>query len=176
MRTKIVIVSVIILAITLGCNSNRGRKLVRQNEIIKIIFATGFCSAGECPSQAIEIDRSLSVKYYGIGNTNKVGFYTGKVSETFWDLLNIKIEESQFKTIDSISYNHPDNMPTEVFIYYGNNEVKHIYGFLSGLPHDLNIAYSWLISSIQKMDLNQTKDSIYFLTKVQKPIPPLPIR
>ena len=58
----------------LSCRSKTKELQIRNNEIKKISFATGGCY-GHCPLLAIEIDSSLSFKFYGGEYTDKKGFY-----------------------------------------------------------------------------------------------------
>lgn len=161
------ILIVFTLSLFISCNEN---KSFRKNEIHKIIFATGGCF-GECPIQAIEIDSNFNVKYHGVEYTNRIGFYTGKTTRSFWDTLNIKFENISYKQLDSSYFGSVDDLSTEIYIYYDNN-IKYICGQSSSLPDTVMSTYNWIINSIDKIDLIKSKDSLTFPTFVEKPLPP----
>lgn len=165
------ILTILILTLLIGCDSkNRGR----DNEIKRIVFATGGCY-GTCPIQAIDIDSTLAFKYYGIEYTDKKGFYTGVVTSGFWDTLNIKLESVNYKQLDTIYDRSADDLSTEIYIYY-NDKVKHIYGQSASLPDSFMSVYDWLLKSMTTFKLMQTLDSLTFQTSIQKPLPPSPIQ
>jgi hypothetical protein len=120
----------------------------RQNEIHKIVFAAGGCY-DYCPIQVIDIDSSLLVKYHGVKHTNKLGFYRGKVSNVFWDSLKTKLTRIDYQQLDSTYEYKVDDLSTEIYIYYGNNQVKHVYGDESLLPSNVRTVYSWIFQSIK---------------------------
>jgi hypothetical protein len=62
-------VIIIILTLLFGCSNSH----TRENEIKRIVFATGGCY-GQCPVQVIDIDNALTVKYHGIKYTERMGF------------------------------------------------------------------------------------------------------
>lgn len=163
-QTVLILTSLIILS---DCQHSAKQK--RQNEINKIVFATGGCY-GHCPIQVIETDSSLSVRYHGVKYTDKTGFYIGKVSSEFWDTLNIKFENVHYKQLDTFYMHSVDDLSTEIFIFY-NNKVKHIYGQSASLPDSLMKVYNWLIKSIKQLNLSQSNDSLRFETIIEKPLP-----
>ena len=164
------ILTILILTLFIGCDSkNNGR----NNEIKRIVFATGGCY-GTCPIQAIDIDSTLTFKYHGIEYTDNKGFYIGVVTSGFWDTLNIKLESVDYKQLDTMYDRSVDDLSTEIFIYY-NDKVKHIYGQSASLPDSVMRVYDWLLKSMRTFELKQTQDSLTFQTRIQKPLPPPPI-
>src|ERR1700735_5570583 len=81
-----------------SCTSKNVRD--RNNEISKISFASGGCY-GKCPFMAIEVDSSLSYKYYGGLYSDKPGYYTAKISTELWDSINIQFEKVDYKHLDT---------------------------------------------------------------------------
>ena len=155
-----------ILTLFFSCDNNKTRK---QNEIQRVVFATGGCF-GNCPVQVIDIDSSLIVKYHGIKYTDNTGYFIGNITAEFWDSLNIKLEKANYKQLDS-SYEHSvDDLSTEIYIYY-NNKVKHIHGQSSSLPDSVMKVYQWLITEIKQFKMKQTEDSLNFPTIMEKPMP-----
>lgn len=172
MTTHKLIVTLTILILFFGCDNKVHR---RQNQIKRIVFATGGCP-GTCPVQVIDIDSALTVKYHGIQYADTTGFYVGQVSNAFWDTLNLKFESINYKQLDSIYQHSADDQSTEIYIYYNDNRVKHVYGQELSLPDSVMTVYKWLMTSIKQIKFTQTKDSLIFPTIIQKNVPPLPIK
>jgi hypothetical protein len=145
----------------------------RSHEIKRIVFATGGCY-GNCPIQVIDIDSSLKTKYQGVKNSASNGFYCGTVSAQFWDTLNIKLESINYKNLDTSYGYSEDDLSTEIFVYYNDNKIKHIVGQSSSLPDSVLKVYKWLLTTIDQMKFEKTKDSFIFPTRIEKPIPAMP--
>ena len=79
-----------------GLSSDIRKSEVRENEIHKIVFATGGCF-GICPIQAFSMDSSLTMYYQGFQHSSLKGFYIGKFEEGLWDTLNYKFHISILK-------------------------------------------------------------------------------
>ncbi len=164
---KIFVLKYLILSTLLfSCKSEFEK---RNNEINRIVFATGGCY-GSCPIQVIDIESSLSYKYQGLANSNYIGFYEGNITQGFWDTLNIKLENINYKDLDSIYDHSVDDLSTEVYIYY-NNGVKHIDAQSSSLPEDVFNVYNWFLMSIKNLKMNPTNKEFTFETITEKPIP-----
>lgn len=166
MRKYKIITTVFILALLFSCGNGKHK---RPNEIKRVVFASGGCF-GQCPIQAFEIDSTLIVKYYGVEYTDHIGYFTGNISTGFWDTLNIKLENINYKQLDS-SYEHSvDDLSTEIYIYY-NNKVKHIHGQSASLPDSVMMVYEWLMTEIKQIKMQPSKESFEFPTIVEKPLP-----
>lgn len=150
----------------LGCTEKKASK--RQNEINRLVFATGGCY-GTCPIQVIDIDSSLLVKYHGIQYSNLDGFYNGITTREFWDSLNIKFENINYKQLDSIYVHTVDDLSTELMIYDNNNRIKYIRAQSSSLPDSIKDVYNWILKSITQMSLTKTNDSLSFPTYLNRP-------
>lgn len=170
MTTYKLITILSILTLFISCDNN---KHGRQNEIKRVVFATGGCY-GHCPIQAIEIDSSLKFKYHGVEYTDSIGFFVGNITNDFWDTLNFKFENINYKQLDS-SYEHSvDDLSTEIYIYY-NNKVKHIHGQSASLPDSVMTVYLWLMKEIKLLKMQPINDSLTFPTIVEKPLPMPPM-
>ncbi|WPU98508.1 DUF6438 domain-containing protein [Mucilaginibacter sp. cycad4] len=158
-------------------SSNYGQ---RKNEITKIEIATGGCF-GPCQSTVTSIDSSLEYRYFG-GDTyfslppdgakegKLKGFYSGKISQGFWDTLNIKFENINYKHLDT-SYQHSvDDQGLEIFIHYGN-KVKHIMAQSASLPNTAAEVFYYVINSYKTVKPKLPKDTFLFESQVQRPIP-----
>ena len=156
-----------------SCNSDNTIEK-RKNEITKVCFATGGCY-GTCPFLAIEIDSSLNYRFYGGEYADTTGYFTGKVSQGFWDTLNIKFESINYKQLDT-SYDHSvDDLSTETVLYF-DKQRKHIHGQSESLPDSVMTVLSWVMNSYKTVTLTRTTDSaIPFETRIQNPPPPPPM-
>lgn len=173
MKPLRLIATLSILTLLFGCDNNKDRN--RQNEIKRIVFATGGCF-GACPIQVIDIDSSLIAKYHGVKYTDSTGFYLGNITSGFWDSININFEKINYKHLDSSYEKSVDDLSTEIFIFYNNNNLKHIFAQSSSLPDSVLKTYEWLTGTIKQMKFIRTNDSLTFPTKIEKPlpIPPFP--
>ena len=162
--------TILILTLFIGCDSKNHK---RNNEIKRIVFATGGCY-GACPIQSIDFDSTLTFKYHGVKYTDKIGYHIGVITNGFWDTLNIKLESINYKQLDT-EYNHSaDDLSTEIFIYF-NDKMKHIYGQSRSLPDSVMTVYNWLLKSIPTLDSKPTQDSLTFPTTIQILLPPPPM-
>jgi hypothetical protein len=168
MRAYVYITTLVILAFSVSCNNYKRNS--RQNDIKRIVFATGGCF-GTCPIQAIDMDSSLTIRYHGIRYTDSIGFYTGITSIEFWDSLNIKFEGMNYSKLDSSYEQSVDDLSTEIYIFYNDNKIKHIYGQSASLPDSVMSVYKWLMKSIEQMKFTKVKDSLSFPTIIEKPLP-----
>ncbi|RYE13883.1 MAG: hypothetical protein EOP45_20505 [Sphingobacteriaceae bacterium] len=175
--TTIKLTTTIIILITLfGCSPSK--KSDRQNAINRIVFATGGCF-GTCPIQAIDFDSSLTFKYHGVEYTNNLGFYSGRITNKFWDTLNLKLESIKYRQLDSSYEYSVGDLSTELYIYYNGNKVKHISvqsaslpgGQYAILPDSIMTVYQWLLTSIKQLKVKRTTDSLFFPTQIDKPLP-----
>ena len=159
--------------IFISCNSVTTTQR-RKNEIAKICFATGGCF-GHCPFLAIEIDSSLNYKFYGGEYADKTGYFTGTVSQVFWDTLNMKFEHINYKHLDT-SYEHSiDDLSIETILYFDNN-CKHIRAQSASLPDSIMTVFKWVMNSYKTVALTKTiGNKIAFETIIQNPTPAPPM-
>jgi hypothetical protein len=136
---------------------------------MRISFATGGCM-GHCPYLAIAIDSSLNYYFEGVEYCDSLhtGFFIGKISQDFWDTLNMKFEQIDYMHLDSAYEHSADDLATEIFIYTKDKR-KRIIGQEMSLPENLLKVYGWLFNSYKTMRLSKVID-----TKIQNPVPPPP--
>ncbi len=161
----------LVLTLALFSRCTDSKPIERKNGINRIVFATGGCF-GPCPVQIFDIDSSLSVKYNGIQDSRLEGFHKGKISQEFWDSLNIKFENINYKELDSAYNQSVDGLTTELMIYYRKSnkiKIKYIHGQSSNLPDSVGNVYDWLLERLDTITLTQTKDSLVFPTYLDKP-------
>lgn len=148
--------------------SNKGREKqqtqLRQNKITKLSFATGGC-LGECPFMALEIDSTLDFKFYGGKYSKLQGFYSGKISQSIWDSINIKFEPLQNRNLDN-GIRTLDDMAIQNIIHFGKT-IKNISAQEMELPEDVRNDYHWLMEVYKKGDLTKMTDTIHFETSLQ---------
>ncbi|ANH81046.1 hypothetical protein A8C56_08695 [Niabella ginsenosidivorans] len=154
---RIILLFLLILG---SCNIKKQHSL--PEEINKITIVTGGCY-GECPFLAIAIDKSLNYNYFGGEYTELNGFYTGKVSNEFWDSVSQKLERIQFKQLDSQYINSHDDMNIQVVIQY-NDSIKKIRAQSADLLDSVRKILFWLLDSRTKQKLVPSKDTIRFET------------
>ncbi len=160
------IYTIIILSLTfLSCKKHR------SNEIKKLSFAVAGCY-GKCPVLAIEIDSSLTYKFYGGENTNKKGFYKGLVTKGFWDTLNLKFEQIRFKHLDTLYNYSVDDMPIELYLTIGKDR-KPLFGQDESMPDSVRKVLYWVLNSYKNINLIQV-DTLAFETSIQYGIGPIP--
>ncbi|HEY4322950.1 MAG TPA: DUF6438 domain-containing protein [Mucilaginibacter sp.] len=148
--------------------------ITRRNTITRIEVAKGGCLRG-CPVTAISIDSSLTFGYFGGYKAKLKGNYTGKVTQGFWDSLNMKLEQMNYKHLDTTEYLELDGEQAEVICYWAGHKRRitlSIDGFdttsyKSKFFRDL--AYSY-----DHVKLNKTSSVVKFEVKYQYMTPPLP--
>jgi hypothetical protein len=175
MRNRFISHIEVLYCIALFASCTNKNVKARNNEISKISFASGGCY-GKCPFMAIEVDSSLSYKYYGGQYSDKPGFYAGKISTVLWDSINIKFEKVDFKHLDSSYQLSIDDLATQTVIDYGDKR-KIITAQSASLPKNIDSVLTWIMYSYKKVNLIPSKDSINFYSRLQYPIllpPPIP--
>jgi hypothetical protein len=135
---------------------------LQTNEITKVELARS--GAWSDFGATISVDSSLAYKYFGDYGKVKQGYFIGRVSRRFWDTLNQKLEEINFKTINS-----SDNLSVadvnyfEVIVYFKNQKRRIIR--VNPREKDAVInAFMWLNDSYKNIKLYQFKNAIKFET------------
>ena len=167
---KQILLLILSLSLIVGCSQTKVDN--RKNEITKVIFATDQCY-GHCPVQALEINDSLKFKYHGVMFTDSIGFYTGKIEQAFWDILNTKFERINYKQLDSVYDSSVDDSGIELLIYYNQKDVKKIYARTASLPDSIRDVFSWLVKSTKNLKFQNKVDTLIFPTYLEK-TPPMP--
>jgi hypothetical protein len=161
MRLKISSLFLVVLAT--ACHS-------RNNEIIKVEMVTGYCF-GTCRPTVTIVDSALHYQFYGgevihfkIEPQPKgelVGYYKAKVSRKFWDSLTTKLDDINYKWLDT-TYTHTiDDQSLEIFIWY-NNKVKHIRAQSASLPGNVRETLYWIGNSYKTVKPSATRDTFKF--------------
>lgn len=162
------IAAVPILVALFSCSN---KPTARSNELERIVLATGGCY-GTCPIMAMEVDSSLSYKFYGLEYTDSVGYYAGKVPRLFWDSVNVMFENINYRQLDT-SYQHSvDDLSIEAVLYFDNQQ-KHIHAQSHSLPDSVRQVFYWLMDSYKTLTLAKDSSGGDSL-KLRIPIPPPP--
>lgn len=108
------------------------RRLERQNnsEFMRIGLYSTYCF-GRCPSMYLEIDKNGSILFNGIGHTEKIGYYSGKL-----DLTQIKNLRNWINSVDlsklkkNYAASYTDAQTTTIIIETSNGVFKTlVYGY-----------------------------------------------
>lgn len=143
-----------------------------KGQINRIEIATSGCLRG-CPVVGICIDSSLTLRYYGGHKAKLQGFYTGTVTQGFWDTLNMKLKHINFKNLDTTEYLPLDGEDAEV-IFYWNKQKRHIFKSIDDDPDSISHVVIWIANSYKRVELHKLKDSVSFETTFQFVRPPKP--
>lgn len=162
---KVFIFSLILLLL-FSCR----RAAVRHDEIRKIEFARS--GAWSDLGVSISVDSSLNYKYWGDYQTEKQKYFVGKISQAFWDTLNVNLDRIKFKTVKPrVLYGCADCEYYELIIHWSNG-TAHIFRS-SGEPDDsVTQMCEWLGDNHHIPKLKQVKDSIKFETTTHHVINP----
>lgn len=187
MKTDLSILQKILFAtavsVVAGCSTQEPKP--RVNEIVKVGLATSGCY-GECPFLAIEVDSSLNYKFYGGDYSGKEGFYIGRVTPAFWDILNLLFEQAEHRSFVEPDLHVVDAMVYE-FVIRDSDTLRHF-----GLPdvefpplpgeeltqdevivQRMRRVLRWLMFSYKGISMNQVNDTLDFETTSQYPPPPV---
>lgn len=147
----------------------------RKNGITKIELAY---DGGSMPRKgiALSMDSSLTYQYYGDEGTRKKGFYRGKISQGFWDTVNMRLEQIRYQTLDTTEKPQIPDAPYFELIIYTRNDTKHLFRHWGAATSPVLDELKWLQNSYQLTELQPVNDSIHFETTLQipPPLPPIP--
>jgi len=171
MKNHTPILFIYVAIILFACNKPHNS----NNVINKIEIATGGCLRN-CPVVGLIIDSTLNMQYYGGYKATLQGYYHGTVTPGYWDTLNIKLKQINFKTLDTINGLPLDGESAEAIFYWGANK-RHVF-----VPIDSNTApaagvFTWIMNSYKRTDLQKMGNNAQFETTFQfikPPSPPLP--
>lgn len=146
------------------------RKAHPTNEITKIEFARS--GAWSDWGAAISIDNTLQYKYYGgVGHVRH--YYVGKVTPQFWDTLNRKLSNIDFKKVRPDDDQRVADANYYEMIVYWKNKKRRIVRMGFVITDSLSRIASWIDNSYKKIKLVQVPNAIKFETTFQNP-PPMP--
>jgi hypothetical protein len=152
----------------IGCHN----PLRRKDQINRIEIATGGCLHG-CPVIGLRIDSALKLIYYGGYKAKLQGYYSGFVTQGFWDTLNVKIKQINYKKLDTVNDLGLDGQDAEV-IFYWNKQKRHIFKSIYEDPDSISHVLIWITDSYKHFQLQKSNDTPKFETTYQFMRPPSP--
>ena len=168
------IIVIILMLLLISCNQYK-----RQvNEISRIEFARS--GAWADPGAEISIDNDLSYNYYGQLNTNryrdtdfKLSYYSRKVSASFWDTLNARLERMNFKTIVTANdMSVKDAEYFELIIYWKGKKTRMVEMEDDTSKSDKILNIMERLNNLYKTtELHKVKNAFKFETSLLSPIP-----
>ncbi len=147
---------------------------IRKNEINKIEIATAG-GIRHYPVFGIIIDSTLSYRYYGSYYSKPQGYYEGKVTQAFWDTLNIKLKQINFKEIETSKYFGMDEEVIDA-VFYWDRQRRHVFKPLFDDGNNEEKVFRWILNSYKTIQLSKSIDSAKFAATFQYilPEPPKP--
>ncbi|WP_157543890.1 DUF6438 domain-containing protein [Mucilaginibacter paludis] len=138
-----------------------GEPKVRLNSIREVQLRSGMCM-GECPEIIVSIDSLLNYKFHGGRYALKQGYFTGKVSQGFWDTLNMRFEQIHYQQLRNFYQERSTDGPHwDVIIKYSNN-TKYISASPSGLTDSVESVFNTYLRSYTLTKLARTNHSLNF--------------
>ncbi|MCX6353102.1 MAG: DUF6438 domain-containing protein [Bacteroidetes bacterium] len=117
MKTRNHILKLSILLILLACK--QGSKIPNKSEerILKVTVAfAGYGCEGFCPFEAISVDSSLKLKYWGDQFAFKRGSFCKQVTNQIWDSIKTNFQKFVISGLDSSKITITDSPEMELYI------------------------------------------------------------
>ena len=168
LKNHICTIALFITVIFVSCKTSRKN----NGEINKIEIARGDCLRG-CTVVGLIIDSTLNMQYYGGFKATLRGYYHGKVTPGFWDTLNIKLKQINFKKLDTYNHLPVDGEQAEAIFYWGTNK-RHVFVSIEKNADSAASVFTWIINSYKCVELQKLNNSVKFETTFQYMQPPSP--
>lgn len=169
MHTRLLLLLNIGAALAAGCSRTPPAKK-KDFPLQRIVFASGGC-LGSCPYTATEVDSSGLFHHYGGLNSDTLGYFTGKLSDSLWIDLNQRLEGTGYRRLDTSYPRSVNEMPIEIILYYDNGSRKRIFGSYDSYPDSVQRFLRWMMELPREVRMKKS-DSVHFETKAQFPPPP----
>ncbi len=159
----------VLLFVIFSCGETIKNEQTKLSTIKKVTVAfSGFGCEGNCPFQALSVDKELNASYYGGPNANNYGYYKGQFAKSTWDSIINRFDKFCSKGIDTTVYFKTDHPNVEFYITdsLGKNYFKENTGKMTS--EDLYILY-WFIGLVSKTKTLKSCDSLTFETTLQFP-------
>jgi hypothetical protein len=151
------------------------KKSRAKDEITKIEIAKAG-SLRNSPATVISIDSSLTYNYWGGYNAKLQGYYTGTVTEAYWEALNTQLKNVDFNQLYSADYLPLDGEAAEVICYWGAVK-KHVFvEIFEGATDYKSKDFREIAYSYERVQLHKMKDTAKFAVSIQHIRPPAPPR
>ena len=169
--------ALLLLCVLLSLASCRNalKKPLAKGEITKIEIAKGGCLRN-CPATVISIDSTLTYNYWGGYKAKLQGFYTGTVTEAYWEALNAQLKNVDFNKLYSADYLPVDGEAAEVMCYWGAVK-KHVFvEIFEGASDYKSKDFREIAYSYERVQLHKMRDTVKFAVSIQHIRPPAPPR
>lgn len=161
MKSAVIIISILTL---FACKSEN--KSEKNTKIDRIVLATGGCN-GQCTYQALDINKSLEVNYFGGDFSKFEGDYHSAIKQLTWDTICEKLNQMEIMNCDSDYTRSLDDQSIELILYSGK-KMKRIRGQEFSFPDELRILFYEIIQLTKSMDFKKSKKAHQFPTSCQK--------
>ena len=170
MRATHQILAVVVMLFALACNKG----LSKKTEVQRIVVAKGICY--ECPIQAIDISKSLSMNYMKISaHGGGAFFYKSRIDSLQWIKLVEYISKLNWKAATNCSCN-VNEPAVELVIFYDSINSKSVVGQICCLPDSIMKFTSWVLTIPEHVKLEMTEGPIKIPTTANRLPPVVPIR
>lgn len=133
-----------------------------EKDFDKIIYSSSPCF-GSCQIIDISLDRNGNIFYRGIGYTDKVGFYSGKLDQNKTNFIFKKFEKANINNLKTrYSASHTDDQTITTSFIKNGKIIKSIYDYGREAPNELAWAYVPIgyVASITKLTKITTNEDI----------------
>lgn len=141
-------------------------------EINKIEIGAWGCMHG-CPAVGLIIDSTLNLEYYGGYKAKLQGYYNGKVTQGFWDTLNLKLRQINFKKLDTSFNQLPLDAESAEAVFYWGTKKRHVFILIDDNPDSASSTIRWIINSYKHLSLQKQNKGVKFETTFQYMQPPI---
>ncbi len=125
----------------------------KNNNIKKIEFSTEGIN--------ISIDSNLTYYCYSCGKSKLKGYYKGKVSQLFWDSLNMKIDSVNLNKLHEVDCHNEFDPGVELIVTTYKNR-QHFKSGLTCLPPKTVTTFRWIANSYKSAALTPTTEAVNF--------------
>jgi len=163
-------VSIIGLFLLYACANKQPKNVISRIEIAS--------DGGELPfnGRVFAFDSTLNCSFYGGKYFKKRGFFRGRITSEFWEDVNKKLANADFKDADSTDNISMADAPyLEVSISAGSYK-KRIVRCTCGKKTPLLDTLEWILKNYDQASLMKSNDSVRFETTYQYPLKFPPMR
>lgn len=142
----------------------------KDGHIKSVQLTSGGCF-GPCQRTITYLDSNLVFKFYGDEISFSLpakarkeylyGFYKGNINREFWDSLTTKLENIQFRNLDTVYAHSVDDQSFDLIIHY-DDTVKYVRAHDASLPDKVRKVIYWIAESHKKINLKASKDTAAF--------------
>lgn len=154
---------------SMGCSLKDDRSkntLVESEKLIQISLSTDGRKRDTTGAFAIELNKNLTVNYYGGSESDLAGNYIGEIEVSDWDKLSKLIDEKQIKDTVLSERSFEDNY-FDLAVKF-RHEKRYITGFYSHAPQNIKEICDIILSTKKKTNFEKVSKNHLFEVKVYK--------